>query len=93
VGHVIISNINNALRENSQKVTNISRDIVVKITTMLNDIKQKIRMIEAMNPEKVLKQGYAIISGKMSPGEKITVTTDSVIAEAEITKVTKKVEN
>ena len=93
VGQVIISNINNALRENSQKVTNISRDIVVKITTMLNDIKQKIRMIEAMNPEKVLKQGYAIISGKMSPGEKITVTTDSVIAEAEITKVTKKVEN
>ena len=93
VGQVIISNINNALRENSQKVTNISRDIVVKITTMLNDIKQKIRMIEAMNPEKVLRQGYAIISGKVSPGEKITVTTDSVIAEAEITKVTKKVEN
>lgn len=93
VGQVIISNINNALRENSQKVTNISRDIVVKITTMLNDIKQKIRMIEAMNPEKVLRQGYAIISGKVSPGEKITVTTDSVIAEAEITKVTKKAEN
>ncbi len=93
VGQVIITNINNALRENSQKVTNISRDIVVKITTMLNDIKQKIRMIEAMNPEKVLRQGYAIISGKVSPGEKITVTTDSVIAEAEITKVTKKVEN
>ena len=65
VGQVIISNINNALRENSQKVTNISRDIVVKITTMLNDIKQKIRMIEAMNPEKVLRQGYAIISGKV----------------------------
>ena len=93
VGQVIISNINNALRENSQKVTNISRDIVVKITTMLNDIKQKMRMIEAMNPEKVLRQGYAIISGKVSPGEKITVTTDSVIVEAEITKVTKKVEN
>ncbi len=93
VGQVIISNINNALRENSQKVTNISRGIVVKITTILNDIKQKIRMIEAMNPEKVLRQGYAIISGKISPGEKITVTTDSLIAEAEITKVTKKVEN
>ena len=93
VKQVILTNINTALRENSQKVTTISRDIVVKITTMMNDIKQKIRMIEAMNPEKVLKQGYAIISGKISPGEKITITTDANIAEAEITKVTKKSEN
>ncbi len=93
VKQVILTNINNALRENSQKVTTISRDIVVKITTMMNNIKQKIRMIEAMNPEKVLKQGYAIISGKISPGEKITITTDANIAEAEITKVTKKPEN
>lgn len=90
VGQVIISNINNALRENSQKVTAISRDIVVKITTMMNDIKQKIRMIEAMNPEKVLKQGYAIISGKVSPGEKLRITTDKHIIDAEIIKVEDK---
>ncbi len=90
VGQVIISNINNALRENSQKVTAISRDIVVKITTMMNDIKQKIRMIEAMNPEKVLKQGYAIISGKISPGEKLRITTDKHIIDAEIIKVEDK---
>lgn len=87
---VILTNINNAIRENDQKVTKISRDIVVKITTLSDMVKQKIRMIEALNPEKVLKQGYAILSGKVSPGEKIKITTADQIAEAEITKVEKR---
>lgn len=90
VKQVILTNINNAIRENDQKVTKISRDIVVKITTLSDMIKQKIRLIEALNPEKVLKQGYAIISGKVSPGERIKITTADKIAEAEITKVEKK---
>ena len=90
VKQVIVSNINNALLTNAQKITNISRDIVVKITTIENDIKQKIRMIEAMNPEKVLRQGYAIISGKVSPGEKLRITTDKHIIDAEIIKVEDK---
>ena len=90
VKQVILTNINNAIRENDQKVTKISRDIVVKITTLSDMIKQKIRMIEALNPEKVLKQGYAILSGKVSPGEKIKITTADQIAEAEITKVEKR---
>ena len=41
----------------------------------LLDVRQKIKMLEMLNPEKVLKQGYAILSGKISPGNAIKITT------------------
>ena len=32
-------------------------------------------MLEALNPEVVLRQGYAILAGKVSPGNVVKITT------------------
>ena len=38
-------------------------------------------VLEGLNPEVVLRQGYAILSGKISPGNVVKITTyDSEIS-------------
>ena len=48
---------------------------------------QKIKMIEMLNPEKVLSQGYAIIAGKISPGSVVNITTHKNEIKAEIKEI------
>lgn len=84
---VILQTINNALRENSDKTSRILRDITTKIETISEFIKQKIKMVEALNPEKILKQGYAIISGKISPGNVVKITTINQEINAEVKEI------
>lgn len=84
---VIIQNINNALRENSDKLLNILREITTKISNYELNIAQKIKLLEALNPEKVLKQGYAILTGKVSPGNVVKITTFDKEINAEIKEI------
>lgn len=59
-----------------------------------NNFEQKLeylaRILTAMNPEKVLMQGYAIITGKISPGSVVKITTSQQEVEAEIKKITER---
>ena len=43
-----------------------------KVSTNLEHQK---KLLETLNPEKVLRQGYAILSGKISPGSVVKITT------------------
>lgn len=56
-------------------ITEIWKNIKREFETRENYLKQKIVMLEALNPEVVLKQGYAILSGKISPGSVVKITT------------------
>lgn len=51
------------------------------------NLKQKIRLLEARNPERILAQGYAILSGKISPGSVVKITTFEKELEASIEKI------
>ncbi|MBR2839746.1 exodeoxyribonuclease VII large subunit [Candidatus Saccharibacteria bacterium] len=50
-------------------------------------LKHKLELLEALNPEKVLKQGYAILVGKISPGNVVKITTIDKEIEAEVKKI------
>ncbi len=84
---VILQAINTALRENSDKTNRILHDTTAKIEATSEIIKQKLKMVEALNPEKILKQGYAIISGKISPGGVVKITTLKQEIKAEIKEI------
>jgi exodeoxyribonuclease VII large subunit len=47
-------------------------------------LKQRLKILEAMNPEKVLKQGYAIVAGETSLGSVVKITTFDKEMKAEI---------
>ena len=60
---------------------------------MQQNVQNRLKLLEALNPEKVLAQGYAILSGKISPGALIEITTLDNNIEAEVKKVTERNKN
>ena len=50
-------------------------------------VQQKLKILEVLNPEKVLEQGYAILAGKISPGSLIDITTMQQKIKAEVKEI------
>ena len=82
-------------REMVAKINAICEDKMVRITAVVkeklarvsSEIEGKMKLLEALNPEKVLKRGYAILSGKISPGNVVKITTFEAEIDAEVKKV------
>lgn len=70
-----------------EKIDRIQQKIEMEIRTLSNELAQKQRLLEALNPEKILKQGYAILAGDISPGNVVKITTLNQEIEAEVKKV------
>lgn len=75
------------LMANSAKMTQMLQKIQGEMQKMQQNIQSKIRLLKVLNPEKVLAQGYAILSGKISPGNVVKITTFKNEIEAEIKKI------
>lgn len=84
---IIIGKINTALEKIDEPFSNIRRLIKQKIDYYGNILFQKAKILEALNPEKVLKQGYAILSGKVSPGSVVNITTFDKEIMAEVKEI------
>ena len=78
----------NGIELKEQNVVDVIRRVGEAVIVKINECSQKIdgltKIIAAMNPEKVLKQGYAILAGKVSPGETVEITTFDNLIIAEI---------
>ena len=68
-------------------MTDVLKNIKREFSLKENYLKQKITMLSALNPEVVLRQGYAILAGKVSPGNVVKITT----YESEITTLVQEV--
>ena len=75
------------LKANKDKVEDMRYQLNEKWRVTLYDLKQKVRLLDALNPEKMLSQGYAILAGKISPGELIEITTHDNKIKAEIKEI------
>ena len=63
-------------------VTDSKRQLIGRIENIESAICLKKQMIEGLNPERILKQGYAIISGQIQEGNVVKITTYDREAEA-----------
>ena len=79
-----IEPMSRANREKIEKVLTFIRGEYEKVST---ETAHKKKLLETLNPEKVLRQGYAILSGKISPGELIKITTLKQDINAEIKEI------
>ena len=69
------------LNETQKILTDVLKNIKREFEIKENYLKQKKMVLEGLNPEVVLRQGYAILSGKISPGNVVKITTyDSEIS-------------
>ena len=71
-------------------VTDVKRQLISRIENIENTIKLKKQMLDGMNPERVLRQGYTIVGGELTEGNLVKITTFNTQAEAEIKSVKKK---
>jgi exodeoxyribonuclease VII large subunit len=71
----------------AEKIRMIRQRIDFEIRNFESLISQKKRILEVMNPEKILKQGYAILSGEKIVGGVVKITTFKDEIEAEIKKI------
>ena len=86
----ILKSIEMMAQLNREKVSKGLDKIKDELTRTRELLKQKMKLLEALNPEKVLSQGYAIIAGKISPGELIKITTKKQMIEAEVKKIAER---
>lgn len=61
-----------------------------KIAHSLSKIDHKLETLSFLNPETVLKRGYAILSGTPSPGSTLKITTTNNLITAEVKHVRKR---
>ena len=75
------------LKANQEKITKILTKIKDDFDKLERDVKQKLKLLDILNPEKVLSQGYAVLSGKISPGELVKIITFKNEIEAEVKQI------
>lgn len=71
----------------TEKITIIRQRIDFEIRNLESLVSQKMRILEVLNPEKILKQGYAILAGETKIGDVVKITTFEKEIEAEVKKV------
>ncbi len=87
----IQSRLQNSINEYETKSHNTLRELKRFIHQQIDQLEQKLasqlKVLNSCNPETILSQGYAILSGKISPGEKLTITTKNHQINATINQI------
>lgn len=84
----IITEVNQKLEQlNRQLLLQLKTQLLSKVDQKLELIMQDLKLLESLNPNQVLARGYAILSGKISPGSLIEVTTATNKIKAEVKHV------
>ncbi len=81
------------LMANHDKMNKCWQKVQNECEKLQSALTQKMKLLEALNPEKVLAQGYAILAGKISPGMLIKITTSANEIEAEVKNVKERMKN
>lgn len=84
---VITNRAEDFKKDSVEIVAQIRNVINMKIVDFRKILSNQIKMLVALNPEKVLKQGYAILNGKISPGNVVKITTYDKEIKAEVKEV------
>ncbi len=75
VGQNLTREIESLKQQNLNKLAKAVGEISNTYQNICDLLKQKMKILEALDPEKVLKRGYAILTGKISPGNVVKITT------------------
>ena len=70
-----------------EKILMMRQRMMSEINMLQSEVMQKKRLIETLNPERILRQGYAIVKGDFEIGNVVKITTFDKETEAEIKKI------
>lgn len=90
VNKKIIQDIENIEARATRMVMEAGRGVEAKIIAARNELLSRKKVLEGLNPERVLKRGYAILAGKVEVGGEIKLTTYEDEILAKITQISKR---
>ena len=86
-GYLVLHCFEPALEENRDKILQIEQKICSNLEKAQVEVKNKLQILAVLNPEKVLKQGYAILGGKVAVGNVVKITTFREEIEAKVQEI------
>lgn len=93
----VFTELNRHFQDAGTAVEDEANDITTYLLQKIKDTSFKVtdqtRLLDSMNPEQVLKRGYALLTGKLSPGASINLTTYQFNIQAEVKNVQKRSKN
>lgn len=84
----ILERLNRALADNRHQITQLGQEILHRIEFQLHHIHEQANVLESLSPENTLRRGYAIVTGKLSPGSVVKITTLKQEITTEVKNVT-----
>ncbi len=73
--------------EVQRRIQEAKKQILLKIEQSEHHVQETMRILQSLNPESVLKRGYAIVTGKVVIGKEIEITTIKQKIRAEVKDV------
>lgn len=67
--------LDSALSANRSSLENLRKTLLETLDSSLKTLESKTALLESLSPESVLKKGYAILKGNISPGSTLEITT------------------
>ena len=92
-GSTILQRFDSVSREELGKLGKVLNVVYMQIANYQKEVESRIKVLEAMNPEKVLKQGYAILKGEIKIGNVVKITTIDKEVKAEVKELYERKEN
>ena len=79
--------VDKRIAEVRDSIVRVGQDIVVKNTAIGSEIAAQRRILDQLNPEKVLERGYALVRGAIEIDNVVEITTSTQEVKAKITEV------
>lgn len=87
LAHYLADKVSYAQSDLRSRLTDIRAQITQKIARYQQHLQETNRILASLNPDNILKRGYAIITGKLSPGADVTLLTHDKKIIAEVKNV------
>ena len=90
LGDIILDKISQEQKIITEHKSNIAKQFMLKLSETYQKLTNIKNILNELNPDKVMSRGYAILCGKISPGENLTIITKDNQITAEIKDVAKR---
>lgn len=86
----ILDAIDVEIANSRHQIQQIAQEITHRIEFQLQHVRETTKILASLSPENTLRRGYAIVTGKLSPGNVVKITTSDKIITTEVKNVTKR---
>lgn len=87
---VLFNKIELEKKSGKERIAQATNAIKIKIAELEKQISSQIKLLSAMDPEKVLKQGYAMLGGEVKLGNVVKITTFDKEIKAEVKEINER---